>query len=71
MERDRFVHEVEARLSRMLSVSKAGQKVVPVEKYRLEGFMQAGVFLDLVTKAELLELMWNVHMEIFGQTVTE
>jgi len=51
MDKNAFLHEIEKRLSRMFSVSKAGQKMIPVDKSRLEGFMQAGVFLELVTNA--------------------
>ena len=71
MEQDRFKLEVEGRLMRMFSVSKEGYKTPAIERHRLEGFMQAGVFLGLVNNAELAELMAKVHLMVFGMSMDE
>ena len=71
MNKSTFLREVETRLSRLFSASRAGQKIAPVDRHRLEGFMQAGVFLGLVNRSELSGLMENTHLRIFGQTIAE
>ena len=47
MNKDEFLHEVEKRLSKMFTASKEGYKAAPVERHRLEGFMQAGGFIGV------------------------
>ena len=71
MNKDEFLSEVENRLSKMFAASKEGYKVAPIDRHRLEGFMQAGVFIGLVSNAELSELMEAVHMNVYGQTIAE
>ena len=71
MNKGEYLSEVEKRLSNMLTVSKEGYKAAPVERHRLEGFMQAGVFIGLVSNAELSELMETVHQNVYGQTIAE
>ncbi|MEH6472200.1 MAG: hypothetical protein V7752_13205 [Halopseudomonas sp.] len=63
--------EVETRLVRMFSASKDGYKNSVVERSRLEGFMHAGVFMGLVTNAELASLMDQVHLSIFGKSLQD
>jgi hypothetical protein len=69
MNKGEFLNEVEKRLSKMFTASKEGYKAAPVERHRLEGFMQAGVFIGLVSNAELSELMESVHINVYGQTI--
>lgn len=69
--REEYLEEVETRLARMFRASKDGHKASPVERHRLEGFIQAGSFLGLASKVELQSLMERVHFDIFGKTIDE
>jgi len=71
MNKDEFLTEVEKRLSKMFTASKEGYKAAPIDRHRLEGFMQAGVFIGLVSNAELSELMEAVHLKVYGQTIAQ
>jgi hypothetical protein len=73
MEPDRahFLSEVEARLLRLFSASKSGYRTSPQERHRLEGFMQAGVFLGLTDNAALEALMEQCHQSVFNKSIAE
>ncbi len=51
--------------------SKEGYKISPVERHRLEGFMNAGVFMKLVTNTELSNFMDEIHINIFGKSIQQ
>lgn len=55
----------------MFRASRDGHRASPVERHRLEGFIQAGSYLGLASKDELQSLMEKVHYEIFGKTIKE
>ena len=63
--------EVEARLRRLFSASKSGYRAPAVDRHRLEGFMQAGVFMGLCNNQELSALMEELHQAIFGKGIRE
>ncbi len=71
MTNEDFLNEVEKRLSRHFSASKSGYKIPAIERHRLEGFIQAGVFMGLTTNVEMKGLMDSIHMSIFGKTIEE
>ncbi|MFK0574078.1 hypothetical protein [Endozoicomonas sp.] len=71
MDKQYFLDEVEKRLARLSSASKQGYPPSPLERHRLEGFMEAGVFLRLVTPQELIELKERTCQTIFGMSVAE
>ncbi|WP_066959380.1 hypothetical protein [Microbulbifer sp. Q7] len=71
MKQETFIPEVSRRLRQLFSTSKLGMAIPPSERHRLEGFMQAGIFLGLSSKAELAELMEGIHLEVFGKTIAE
>jgi len=71
MNKEDFLNEVERRLSKMFYASKEGYKNSTVDKHRLEGFMQAGVFLGLVSNKELSVLMDAIHHSVFGISIKE
>jgi len=71
MNRERYLNEVEKRLSRLFSASKEGYKAAPAERHRLEGFMAAGVFMGLVTNAKLAKVMNDIHVRLFGKTIEQ
>jgi hypothetical protein len=70
-DKEDYLQEVETRLERMFRASRDGHKAAPVERHRLEGFIQAGTFLGLATTEELKSLLDRVHLDIFGKTVEE
>jgi len=69
--REEYLQEVETRLARMFRASQDGHKAAPIERHRLEGFIQAGTFLGLATTEELKSLMDRVHIDVFGKTIEE
>ena len=71
MNREKYLSEVEKRLNRIFNASKEGYKASPVERHRLEGFMAAGVFMGLVTNAELAKVMDGIHVRLFGKTIQQ
>jgi len=71
IDRTQFLAEVEIRLSRLFSASKYGYRLPAQERHRLEGFMQAGVYMGLTNNRELAELMENSHQGIFGRSIEE
>ena len=71
MNREDYLNEVEKRLNRIFTVSKEGYKTPPAERHRLEGFMAAGVFMGLVTNAELAKVMDEIHVRLFGKTIQQ
>jgi len=64
-----YLNEVRGRLIKLFEVSKAGYKLPDIERHRLEGFIQAGVFLNLATNVEMSELMESLHLKFFGKTI--
>ena len=71
MNREKYLIEVEKRLSGLFNASKEGYKAPPMERHRLEGFMNAGVFMGLVSNTELNDLMNETHMSVFGKTIQQ
>ncbi len=71
MNRENYLNEVEKRLNQIFTASKEGYKAAPAERHRLEGFMAAGVFMGLVTNAELAKVMDDIHVRLFGKTIVQ
>ncbi|MCA0899751.1 hypothetical protein [Microbulbifer agarilyticus] len=71
MQQEKFTQEVARRLRQLFANSKLGMQIPVVERHRLEGFMQAGIYLGLNSKAELAQLMEEIHIEVFGNTIAE
>ncbi|MCU7554422.1 hypothetical protein OCL06_07415 [Alteromonas sp. ASW11-19] len=40
-------------------------------RHRMEGFMNAGQVIGVVTQAEVRELIERAHYQVFGETVAE
>jgi len=49
MNKEKFLSEVTNRLSRQFHASKEGYRIADSERHRLEGFIQAGIFLQIAT----------------------
>jgi hypothetical protein len=71
IDKDTYLAEVEIRLQRMFSARKSGVKASSMERHRLEGFVQAGVYMGFATNDEMNELMEKVHQSVFGQSISE
>jgi len=71
MSKEQYLNEVSRRLKLMFSASKDGYKTVSIERHRLEGFMQAGVFLELTTNTEMSQLMNDIHVSVFDKTIEQ
>lgn len=69
--KEKFIAELRQQLQETFTAAKAGQKVSAEDKYRCEGFMQAGVTLELVTDEEISKLINEVHIEVYGQSIVE
>jgi len=69
LHKDKFINEVKHRLKTIFNSSKEGYRVLSIEKHRVEGFMQAGIFLGLVTNDELYDVMQEVHMSVFEMSI--
>jgi hypothetical protein len=46
-----------------------GQKVVAEDKTRMEGFMRAGVVLDITSFQELQKIVEEIHQKVFGESI--
>ncbi|WP_428819398.1 hypothetical protein [Microbulbifer sp. MCCC 1A16149] len=71
MNRENFLNEVERRFTFAFKASKSGHPIPEIERHRLQGFMQAGVFLGLCNRSELNTIMENTHMRIFHKSIQE
>ncbi|MGI9280647.1 MAG: hypothetical protein ACR2PX_13650 [Endozoicomonas sp.] len=71
MDKNTFLTEVERRLRELFNASKRSQKLSASVKHRCEGFMHAGVFMELITNDELQGLMEQIHLDIFDKTIEQ
>ena len=70
MQKQAYLNEIEARLRRLFSASRDGYRVADAERHRLEGFIQAGVFLRITTNDEVSKVMESIHFSVFGQSIS-
>ena len=66
----KFIKNLEAQLRETMMVARAGGKITDADKYRCEGFMQAGVELELVTDEDIQALIKAVHVSVYGESIT-
>lgn len=66
-----YLAEIEKRLFNMFSASKQGIKATTMEKHRLQGFMQAGVYLKIQSLEEQQALIESVHLKVHGKTIAQ
>lgn len=69
--RQQFIEEAKQRLLTMFNNSKQRIKASDAERFRLQGFMQAGVFLGLSSNSELKQLMEEMHQHVFAMSIRE
>ena len=68
--KQKFLKNLEAQLRESMTAARAGEKIAAADKYRCEGFMQAGVELGLVSDEEIQELIKAVHLSVYGESIT-
>ena len=71
MDKSDYMAEIHNRLNKIFRASAEGYKVPDTARHRLEGFMQAGVFLKIVTPAGMTGLLEEVHHSVFGKTIQQ
>jgi len=71
MDKNDYLIEINKRLTKLFKASKEGYRILDIDRYHLEGFMQAGIFMKIATPAEMSALMEDVHYSIFGKTIRE
>ena len=71
MDKERFIAEVSKRLTKLFRASKEGYKIAESERHRLEGFIQAGIFLKLLSMDETKVLMEDTHFSVYGKSIEE
>lgn len=67
MDKAKFTQECHRQLLEHFALVKI-QKVDEAMKHRIQGFINAGEFLNLVTRDEALGIIDEAHHEIFGMT---
>jgi len=71
MNRRGFIEELEKRFMEQFKASKKGNVPSLQDRYKLEGFVEAGIYLSLVRHAEVEELIERVHLLVFRMTRAE
>ncbi len=67
MDKAKFTQECHRQLLEHFALVKI-QKVDKAMKHRIQGFINAGEFLNLVTRDEAISIIDETHYEIFGMT---
>ncbi len=71
MNRHAFIEEAEKRFYQLFRSSKNGNIPSAEERNRLEGFIDAGVFMGMLKADEVDELIERVHYSVFNMTMEE
>lgn len=67
---EQYLVELQRRIKQMCRASKEGYKATPTERHRLEGFIQAGVFMELTTNSDARALLEQIYQETFGRPMS-
>jgi hypothetical protein len=67
MEQDNFKRECHRQLLEHFNLVKK-QKVDDAMKHRIQGFINAGEFLSVITRNEAIAIIDDAHLEVFGIT---
>ena len=71
MDKSDYLAEISNRLTKLFKASKEGYKIPDIDRHRLEGFMQAGIFVKIATPAEMSKLLEEAHFSVFGKMIKE
>ncbi len=70
MNKTEYLKSIETQLLEVFKQVQFGNKP-DKQKYRTEGFMQAGRILGIINEAELTELMEKAHKNVFAMSIAE
>ncbi len=65
-----FSNELKRRFTQMCLASKEGYKASPTERHRLEGFIQAGVYVGLIDNSSAKKTLETVYQDIFQEPMS-
>jgi hypothetical protein len=68
MTNEEFITYLESELTKSLMNTKAG-KPDDKQKFRTEGLMQSAKLLKILSAEQLLEMMEQEHIKIFGESI--
>lgn len=71
MDKSDYLAEISNRLTKLFKASKEGYKIPDIDRHRLEGFMQAGIFVKIATPAEMSKLLEETHYSVFGKAIRD
>jgi len=71
MGKEQFFSEVRNQYHLICVNIKNGNGPSELEKGRFEGFMRAGIVLNVTSKRDLEQLLEDVHYKVFGQSIAE
>ena len=71
MDKSDYLAEISNWLTKLFKASKEGYKIPDIDRHRLEGFMQAAIFVKIATPAEMSKLLEEAHYSVFGKTIKE
>jgi hypothetical protein len=71
MDKSDYLAEISNQLNKMFRSSKEGYKISDIDRHRLEGFMQAGIFMKITTPAEMSKLLEDIHYSVFGKSIQD
>ena len=66
-----FIGSVTEQLEQYYMNIKQYDKDDEEQKHKIEGFMYAGVVLEITNNKELTELMLRIYFDVFGMTPSE
>lgn len=69
--REIFFRELSRQLKQFYEDHKLCGHRDDVLKHRIEGFMLAGIRLELTEEDELHQMMEDIHLKVFGLTISE
>ena len=68
---DTYLAELRKQVKRIYVQMKAGMPVSDEDKYRSEGFINAGIALGAIDREAALAVLEEVHQSVMGITIAE
>lgn len=70
MHKQMYLSELAAQFKQIFTLSKAGNDN-SIERYRAQGFIQAGELLQLCSRDDVQHIMQQMHQDVFGCSVEQ
>ena len=71
MQEQAFFAQLDSRLETLIQSVHDGRDAPPMERYRVEGLMQAAIVLGLADAAALYQRMDELHERVVGQRIAD